>query len=909
MTVVSAGGVGDPGMLTPTGFFHLRTPLLPAAALEAVFDGGMDAVRALSQRSDMTEALYLASPGLAARWTADRGTDPSLAAAVGAYVVRMATRSTPFGLFAGTATGILGAETRLRVPSRLALARRSRIDTGVLTAVAETLERDPSARCALLFRPTSSLYRAGGSIRYVEARTVGAVRSHHLVALEADDALTTTLARAADGATVDELGTALIDDEITMDDAVAYIAELISSGILVSDLQPPITGPDPVEEMLGVLRRSDATDKAAERLARARQALDRLDAASVGDDEASAVYAAVHEELRELAPNIEPAFLVQVDLFKPDRDLSLGHDVVDELRQAVALLARIAPGDGDGLEDFRTEFDRRYGSRRVPLSEVLDEESGIGFFGSGGHPRVEQAPLLATLDLGGDAEPEGRWTKRDTVLLDLLGDTLGEEDHQLVLNDRDLIALSTPDPKPLPVVFSVMATLIGSDAQLRTGDYRILVHGATGPSGAQLLGRFCAGDTVLEAQVRNHLAAEESHRSDAVFAEVVHLPEGRVGNILRRPVLRHWELAYLGRSGAPADRQLEVNDLTVGLEDGRIVLRCSRLGDREVLPRLATAHNTSHRSVGVYRFLAALQYQGVTSHLVWHWGRLAAARFLPRVSVGRLILARAQWRLDPEEVNALATPNGLAKLRARRRLPRHVAIVEGDNELRLDLDAPVSVAIARHALSNRTSAILVEVLTGTEDLCAAGPDGHFCHELVVPFHQPATPATIPSAPRPTTVRRRFPPGSNWLYLKAYCGPAAADTVVNRAIQPVLDGERWFFVRYGDPDWHVRVRIEGDSSRLMEVVQPRLLGALAPLEAEGRVWRVQLDTYEREVERYGGDRGIVVAEKGFCADTVAVANILALLEGDAAADARWRLALAGIHLLLDDLGYTLEARAG
>ena len=107
---------------------------------------------------------------------------------------------------------------------------------------------------------------------------------------------------------------------------------------------------------------------------------------------------------------------------------------------------------------------------------------------------------------------------------------------------------------------------------------------------------------------------------------------------------------------------------------------------------------------------------------------------------------------------------------------------------------------------------------------------------------------------------------------------------------------------------MRVRVTGEPGRLAGDVQPRLIAALSPLVGDGRVWRVQLDTYDREVERYGGDQGMALAEEAFCADSAAVAAIVGLLEGDAAADARWRLALLGTHLLLDALGYTIEARA-
>ena len=77
--------------------------------------------------------------------------------------------------------------------------------------------------------------------------------------------------------------------------------------------------------------------------------------------------------------------------------------------------------------------------------------------------------------------------------------------------------------------------------------------------------------------------------------------------------------------------------------------------------------------------------------------------------------------------------------------------------------------------------------------------------------------------------------------------------------------------------------------------------------DGRMWRLQLDTYEREIERYGGASGIELAEQLFCADSACVVDIVGMLDGDAGADARWRLALRGIDQLLDDLGFDLAQR--
>jgi hypothetical protein len=94
--------------------------------------------------------------------------------------------------------------------------------------------------------------------------------------------------------------------------------------------------------------------------------------------------------------------------------------------------------------------------------------------------------------------------------------------------------------------------------------------------------------------------------------------------VIARPVLRRHELAYLGRSGAPRDRQLSLSDLLVSVQGERIVLRSKSLG-REVVPRLTTAHNTEMRTVGAYRFLAALQVQGITPRAPLGLGHLEPA--------------------------------------------------------------------------------------------------------------------------------------------------------------------------------------------------------------------------------------------------------------------------------------------
>ena len=243
-----------------------------------------------------------------------------------------------------------------------------------------------------------------------------------------------------------------------------------------------------------------------------------------------------------------------------------------------------------------------------------------------------------------------------------------------------------------------------------------------------------------------------------------------------------------------------------------------------------------------------------------------------------------------------------------------VVLADGDNELLCDLDQPLSVAALRQQMKGRDHATLLEHFPAPDDLCVAGPEGPFAHELVVPFVRrrvsSSSPSAAPAAP-PATIRRRFPPGSEWLYAKLFTGTGSADGVLLDVVRPLVDqcladgsAGSWFFVRYGDGGWHLRLRLHGDAGAML----PRLAEATEPLLADGRLWSVQLDTYEREVERYGGDAGMVLSEAVFRHDSDAVADLLELVRGDEGLDARWRLALLGTDRLLDDFGFSLAEKA-
>ncbi|MCA9025669.1 MAG: lantibiotic dehydratase [Planctomycetaceae bacterium] len=933
--------------IATTDFFAFRAPLLPfqkfldwsdglqgpsvgqdGDALEHALEADRTRLRdGLRKQLDdplVREAIFLASPSLFDRletWHSEPESKQGrkVERAIVRYFVRMAGRATPFGLFAGCAVGRIDTATHLTVPDRTTHRRHTRLDMEYVFQLAEALATSTQLRSELRFRPNSTLYRAAGRLRYAESRIVGNTRNHRLVVVDETDYLLATIERAGAGASLEALAAALVDDEITLEDAEAYLAELIDSQILVSELEPPVTGPEQISHLIEQLTPHRPVNEITQRLCELREGMSQLDhnrTANTPD-----AYRRLADSLQKFPVPVQLSRLFQVDLILPSDHLSLGQNVVQEMLRGVEIVRSMYRRLIDDLAEFRRDFAERYGDREIPLVEALDEESGIGFRKSP-LPNVESEPLLAGILMPMGLDATMTWTHQHTELLRHFTKTIAAGKQEMRLSKADIAALAG-SPDELPDAFSVKCTLAAASCEdVDRGNFQIVFGGVAGPSGARLLGRFCHIDDDLREHVTQHLRREESLQPDAVFAEIVHLPEDRMGNVLCRPVLRDYEIPYLGRSGVPEERQIPITDLFVSLRDGRIVLRSQRL-NREVIPRLTSAHNFLLRTLGVYQFLGSMQHQGIEGWSAWNWGPLKYAPFLPRVTTDRLVLSRACWNLSMQEIEDLRKRSGanlyqhVQQWRESRSLPRHVLLAESDNELPIDLDNILSVETLADLVNRKNEVQLVEMFPGPEELCAAGSDGRHVHELIVPFvrtHEPRRSSVGPAKAPAADQQRVFGQGSEWCQLNLFAGSSTIDRLLVEYVRPITntmtessDIDSWFFLRYNVPGNHLRLRVHGDSQRLQRIVIPKLNRLSARLQSDGLVSRVQWDTYEREVERYGGMEAMPLVEQIFHADSQSAIELVANYAGDEGAHLRWQLALYGLDRLLDDLGLPLEEK--
>jgi thiopeptide-type bacteriocin biosynthesis protein len=842
------------------------------------------------------------------------------------YMIRMCTRCTPYGLFASCSVGKFDESVNVHLSATENLCRYGRLDMDYVCELHADLLKQKEISSQLLFFPNTSLYHLGDQWRYIEHRFAKETgRSYHLVEIDRSSYLDKILKKSENGLRPGELATSITDEEISPGEALDFIYELIQSQVLVDELQPTVTGEEYFSLLLGKLKTLQYTEKYLEPLEKITEFFSQL---KNGDnEEKNRLYPQIVKELRQTEVPLHLKTLIQVDSYRPVTTCLLNKRINDEILKGFTLLDLLTPDHStrDPFSDFKTAFINRYEGEFMPLAEVLDTESGIGYgkFATNG---MEESPLIDNLTIGKETAASSSFQEAENFKWQLYQQAISENRTEVLIDDKVIERLSKKEfgIAGLPDSIYTMVKINAASANdIDNGNYRISMQPPSGPSGGNLLGRFCHLDSEIGKLTSSILEEEEAHRPECIYAEVVHLPESRIGNILMRPLLRKYEIPYLCGTTLKKEFQIPVNDLLVGIENNKVILRSKKL-DKEIFPRLTTAHNFHMTTLPVYQFLCDLQFQEIRQ-IGWHWGVLGDRPFLPRVTYGRFILSRAKWIMTKEDTKDCdkKADDQLLKQFAEKRnhlnLPEYALLSQGDNELLLHLRNIFCIKLLLAEI-NKTGSVVLTETTDTLDQCwIKSNQGRHPGEFIFAFTKKKEalqklPANFSQQQNKAPVRRTFSVGSEWLYAKIYCGAKTGEKLLCSVLKPFADTlvsekiiDKFFFLRFHDTSHHIRIRFHNSIKKdFWKELILRLENILQPSFENRTVHNLQFETYRREVERYGADT-MNLSEDVFCHHSVAVLNFISLLEGDEGEQYRWQIGLKAIDLMLDHFNYTLEQK--
>jgi len=727
--------------------YVLRTPLFSFSSYKALTSKQIvkdEDLKKLCNNPIVKEALFLASPSFLEeikRWIngeiEDKKKEEKLKFSILKYISRMSSRCTPFGLFAGCAVGKFSDKTELELKGAKNNKRHTRLDMNYLVALSQDLVKNNIIKNQLLFFPNSSIYNVGNQLRYVEYKYFNSKRQHQIVAVDNTDYLNIILEKASKGALLKDLASLLVDDDISLEEAKGFINELVSSQILISELEPSVSGPEFLDQISDVLKRLKGVDKIFKTIQQVDQKINNIDK-TIGNKPEK--YKDLSEFLNQLETSYELKFLFQSDMILNSAKNTINDELIEGLKKGLSLFNKITlPPQTTLLSKFKEAFYERYEEREVKLSNALDIEIGVGYKQNQGSGDVN--PLVDDLVIKSQQSKyslmELKWSSINSLFQNLLIKAFKENAYTITLKDEDFKGLEA-NWDDLPDTFSSMIELI-----IENGKEKIKISSAGGSSAANLLGRFCHGDKILHDYTSKIIETETAINKNKVLAEIVHLPESRVGNILMRPDLRQYEIPYLAKSIKPDSEQLPIDDLMLSVKNNSKLLLRSKKYNKEVIPHLSNAHNYSGMgSLPIYHFLSDMQTQNIRGGIGFNLGPFANNyEFLPRVEYHNLIIHEATWNLKKKDIEPLLKDqnnedhfiNAIQTFRDGLKIPQYVMLADGDNELLINFKNITSIKMLLSLVAKRPSFKLTEFLFGDDGLVKKGNE-YYTNQVIISFY-------------------------------------------------------------------------------------------------------------------------------------------------------------------------------
>src|SRR5581483_441899 len=770
------------------------------------------------------------------------------------YLIRMSTRPTPFGLFSGVALGFFSAETRGQLASPALQQFRTRPDMNWLLSVLQQIETSPSVVTQLTVQANQLAVIAGGRV-YLPAFDPYGQQRQQAVSLRATPVVRKALELARFPLPYITLRDALLQafPTATIQQVERLLWQLWEHGLLISTLHPPLTNLQPTYYLCQQLETLSDVEETRKLLREILTLSTTFDAAGIGGS---------LDPLRELIQTQQTFVFgekhrqyIQVDSLLALQSSTLSRTIGTAAARAAELLLRLTPlpQGAPGLQEYRQQFLEKYGlNAEVPLLELLSPELGLGPPHSYAQPlKVPRAHAFSQ---------HAKYEQRERMLLLLMQDALNNRSLEVELDDAHLATLETWSPRleraprSLEIYLQIQAS---SREAMDRGEFCAVVSPNPGaPSGGRSFGRFAdlLGEPALQA-LQNLLRHEEALEPDCVFAELSYQhSHARTSNVALRPWLRPYEIAVGVAPSGPAERVLLLQDLMVGVREERFYLRSQRLNKQVIVSQLHMLNFS--QAPHVCRFLLEIASDGVPLLSSFNWGSLSPAPFLPRITVRQtpsasLVLSPARWNLEATTIQpqGTGTPEarlfqGLQQWRKQWRVPRYIYLTEADNRLLLDLENPLMIEELFESLKKLKEGqqiTLQELLPDFEHLWLTdGQGAPYFAEIVVPLlrrdafepqpssarhanigtiHKGVSPQTNATTSHAVTQHVRvFYPGDAWNYVKLYCTLTQQEEIIAGSLHDVIQQlreqqliDRWFFLRYADPQPHLRLRIHTHTS--------------------------------------------------------------------------------------------------
>ncbi|WP_088364037.1 lantibiotic dehydratase [Bacillus cereus] len=905
-------------LYTPLDFFLLRTPTYPIDNFKSIIDVGSEEeildyiLNNVLSNEKIIEMLIVASPKLYEALlrlenNPDTKKKEQIILNVTKYLIRMSTRSTPFGLFSGVSMGDFEDKTDIQIDDINHFIKTARPDMAWLLGCIKQIESDiNNVKCLKVMvnhlTVTSGL-RANllYSTQYGE-RSKATKKEVVSSSIKYNEVTQKVFDRAQEPI----LFSTLIDSikseypNVQEETITQFVWNLFENEYLISELRPILTNGNPFEYVINKLSEKEALTKYYVQLTKLKEDIDIYNGLSLG--EGKELLLNLFDKMREIYEVDTP---LQVDLSIKTKHSTISKSIQNELAKVADFLWVLTPKENinNELDHYRNDFLEKYGEyREISILELLNPDIGLGAPGGYLNPpsykKVENPPV-------------NQLNEFENYLLEeisRLSCSNNEDIREINIENKiyEKFKKKDMDLNKAAVSMELYFRIISeSFSNIDNEEYQIQLVPNAGSDGAgKTFGRF---NQLFNEENQEKLykinQLEKSFYEDTIFAEMVYLPDyGRSANVTISNSIRDYELCIGTNSSKDKKHTLSMSDLVVGVYQGNFYIRSKSLNKRVIITtghmlNIAGCHN-------LCRLLKELSNHGMVHWKLPIFSWMTKMAFVPRINLGKVTIIPAMWNLNLNmldiNVKELKKDFELFKKQFHKwceeyNVPRYIYLFDMDNRILIDTKNNLHVKIIQKEMSS-SKGNKVQFYEMGNEICKEwieGDTGTYISEVVVPFvknsevveekmkvHFNASHSIECDQVRTKAL------GSDWLYFRIYCNNNMEDEFIGRELQLICNNavseglaDKYFFMRYSDNKKHIRLRF----NMLNKDNFPKLISYINThcnqLKAKGIVSNVAIDVYEREVERYGGPELIGEAEDLFYLDSQFVQELIRLKENN------------------------------
>lgn len=702
----------------------IRTPLFPLTWLKAT--------NKILSSNYFLEGLFLSSPLVSNLYEKGK-MSAKMKDTLHKYAHRSAFRCTPYGLFAGNSVAYIDANKSRVVLKDISMYNQClSLDIACMRNLIDLLKHDKYIRNNINYYTNESIYLIHDKYHYVENLRINGTEKYNHSTVDRTEIIDSILLKAKRGISISDAVIAIknFDSTITDFEARSFIDEMIDAQLLKSDLEIDILGGNPLNCLIKKLKTIGENIISSQLVI-----VDEL--LKTNHQICSNSFQYITSQIIKILENIgltcEPKNLICVDLYKPVQSAIISLDVINNLEKLLALLVRIQPAiTNNRIRDFVEVFEKKYEDSDMELTQVLDNEYGIGYPINHGESD-DESELLNDLvfPYQHSEEKHTSYNKVDSILFNKLFYCIKNNENTVFINDSDFAGIDYKGSFP-PTVFVLCSVLKNN---------QIFIKSIGGISAANIVSRFATNNEDINAIVSEIVNLEQKYaQDDILLTEIANIPDYNDGNIVCKANARTYAIPYISNY-SDSESVIPISDLTISVHDGKIILKSKSLNKR-IVPRFTSSYNYERSQLPIIRFLYDLQCANITDSLSCQWHDiLNGFDYLPRIQYNNCILSKQRWILRKDAIKHYFEKNDdewyilINQYIEARGIPKEIVAIELDNELYINIREKEDCVLLRSIFRKTANLIVEEYIYSLNESIVESNGEQYANETVLFFKQ------------------------------------------------------------------------------------------------------------------------------------------------------------------------------